>query len=165
MSQGISRSELVSLSAKIVAEAKRRNGYGSLAEKYGIDSYKITATPSVGSVVSVTDGNKIIEPLINIKDYGDLKRVVKGELIPDSFASELSSYVDTLAKESMTGSSTSCRGACTGLCVGTCHTECSGCSSGCSGCSDTCNTSCQATCTGTCGSGCASGAMVSKGQT
>ena len=172
----LTAAQIVDLKAKIKAEAARRKYYGSLstnggynyavkdsAVDYSSSTYNFSTTPTSGNAILAEHGQKTIDILLKIKDYGDLKKVAKGDPLPGSFNSELITYVNNLAKESITGSSSSCRGACTGLCVGTCASACSGCSSTngsnsstgsyCSGCSATCGTGCS---TG-CGSGCADG--------
>jgi hypothetical protein len=168
--------QVIDLKAKIKAEMARRKYYGSLstnggynyavkdsAVNYASSTYDFTTTPSSGNAVLAEHGQKTVDLLLKIKDYGDLKKVVQNDPIPNSFDAALITYVNNLAKESITGSSSSCRGACTGLCVGTCASGCSGCSSTngssdsigsyCSGCAATCGSGCT---TG-CGSGCTSG--------
>lgn len=83
-----------------------------------------------GDTVTAAHGANTINTLLKIKDYSDIEAVVAGETITLPDANTMITYVNTLATESLTGSSTSCKSACTGLCVGTCA---SGCSSTCGG--------------------------------
>lgn len=171
----ITPEELIALRNKVETEMKRRCYYGSLTGFSGSD-YTFTTTPKSGEGILVEHGEKVIEPLLQIKDYGDLSidGIKKGEVIPESFDSSLSDLVDKYSKETLTGNSTSCRGACTGLCIGTCGSGCSGCTAACGGtcessCSKTCGTSCgncSSSCTGgcytTCNSTCQSGCTGCK---
>lgn len=161
---------------KLVSECNRRNGYGSLLnymdkgehQWHGNDNSSTAAgypaTPRIGDLITAAQGRVIIEPLLQIRDVGDLNLdgLYRGQQIPKSFNSDLLGYVDQLANESMYGNYTSCRSMCTGLCKGTCISTCNGCSAACggaceSGCSKTCGTSCGSCsnqCTGTCYSNC-----------
>ena len=142
--------ELIALKAKVKAEMQRRCYYGSLT-KFAGSAYDFTETPVKGGKIRAEQGLKVIEPLLQICDKGylNIDRAVKGGKIPNAFDTELSTWVDTLAKEEITGDSTSCRGACTGLCMGTCSTTCTGCSSTCTGtCGGNCSKSCGGSCTG-----------------
>lgn len=151
------------LKAKIKAEMLRRDGNGSLAS-YGSSSYDFSATPTAGSSVKAEYGEKTINLLLQIEDYGDLSLVNAGDPIPQSFNSGLINEVNRLAAEEKTGESeetaamfndgrvaetSSCRGMCTGLCVGTCIDQCNGCTG----------------CTATCGSGCTTGCSSCTGAT
>lgn len=51
MAQSPTRSELVALSAKIIAEMNRRNGYGSLTS-FGESADEITTAPAAGSAIT-----------------------------------------------------------------------------------------------------------------
>lgn len=155
------------LHAKIKAEMLRRNGHGSLTS-YGGSGYNFTKAPTVGELVEVEHGDKTIDLLLKIEDFGDLILSEKHSQIPTDFTTALSTEIDRLAKEAKTGLTTevsSCRGDCTGLCVGSCHGKCNGCTSctascgtGCaSGCNTTCTGGCQGNCTGTCYKGCSKG--------
>ena len=127
-------SEITALKAKIKAECARRNGYGSLTS-YAASNYDFSVAPTDGQVMLEEHGKKTIDILLAVKDVGDLHFVKKDEIVPASFTTDLSAYVDKLATEPSTSTTSSCRGACTGLCLGTCHSACDGCSSTCNGCS------------------------------
>ena len=90
--------------------------------KFADSSYDFSTTPKKGGKILAEHGKKVIEPLLNIADKGDLNidGIVAGGKIPNSFDDSLIEYVNTLANESVTGSSSSCRGACSGLCTETC---------------------------------------------
>ncbi len=137
----------------------RRNGYNpsqaaANPATYTNDSTYGVTTPNAGTQILASQGKGIIDPLPTIKDHGNLKNVVAGEVIPSNFdTTTIITYVNTLANESMTGNNSSCRSACTGLCVSTCTTACKGeCTAGCGG-------SCASNCTSTCGSDCASSCL------
>lgn len=161
--------EFTALQAKVSAEMQRRCYYGSLAGFAGAEWQPGTPAgkgdaPIRGGPIYAEQGRQVIEPLLSIKDIGDLntEKLQAGERIPASFDAALSEQVDALAAEAIAGSTSSCRGACTGLCVGTCGNGCGGCAGGCSGtcgvtCSSTCAsgcTGCQAKCTGSCHASC-----------
>lgn len=159
----ITPEELIQLREKVEKEMKRRCYYGSLTS-FSDDAWKFDIPPASGEEVLEEHGKKVIEPILQIKDYGDLniEDMKKGGVIPESFDSPLLDEIDELSKESITGDKTSCRGACTGLCIGTCGSGCSGCTATCGGtcesnCTKTCGTSCgscSSTCTGGCHSSC-----------
>lgn len=158
MNININANEITTLKSKIKAEMLRRDGNGSIAA-YGSAAYDFSEHPTCtpGTVISSELGEKTIDLLLKIQDYGDLYLTQKGYPIPDTFNKDLIGYVDTLAAEDVNGSTSSCRGMCTGLCVANCHETCNGCKNTCEGCNNTCQSSCNG-CTNTCGSGCASGA-------
>lgn len=141
----LTASQYMALKEKLVTELQRRNACGSVSS-YAEKASKGSAVE--GNKILASTGNNLIEPILSIKDYGDLMFPVEGEPIPSSFDEELITYVNTLASESMTTTTSSCRGACTGLCMNGCASSCSGCKGSCSGCNG---------CNGTCGTGCASG--------
>ena len=155
------KSKIQTLRTRIKNEMNRRNGgdankgWGSLAS-YASSAYDVT-TPSTGDVIQVKHGKGIIDPLVAVKDFGDLANVEQGRIIPNSFnETDITTYVNTLENESMTGANSSCRSACSGLCVATCATTCNGCSGTCEGgCQTGCSTTCGTGCTSSCGSGCA----------
>ena len=150
----LTANEIVTLKSKVKAEMARRSGYGSLSSFSGT-AYDFATSPKQGGIILAEHGQKTIDLLLQIKDKDNLVLVKQNALIPDGFDSSLITYVDTLAKETMTGSTSSCRGACTGLCVGTCSGGCNGCSGGCSGgCYGTCTGGCANSCTGGCGTAC-----------
>ena len=157
----ITAEKLIELKNKVKTEIDRRSYYGSdTISKFSSQTFE--TTPKQGEPILAEQGKKIIEPLLNICDKGDLNldKLEKGEKIPSSFNEDLISYVDTLSKESTTASTSSCRGACTGLCVGTCGSSCGGCSS-------SCGSSCEGSCSKTCGSSCGgcSSSSPSRGST
>lgn len=173
----LTAAEMNSLKVKVKAEMQRRAYNGSMTG-FASASYDFSTTPTSGTKVTADQGKKVVEPLLNIKDHGNLNIVdlKTGSKIPSSFSNELLSYTDSLSQEPIDGASSSCRGACSGLCVGTCGSTCSGCSScsggctgsggsggsgssGCGGCSGGCSGACSGcggSCTGSCGRGCSS---------
>lgn len=169
-------SELVTLKAAVKAEMLRRNGFGSLAS-FGGSAYDFTTAPAVGVKTLPEHGQKTIDLLLKIEDYGNLVLVKENDPIPSDFNSSLVNEINRLKSEAKTGESTktvtnlfpsrtaeasSCRGACTGLCVGSCHGMCNGCTgctascgTGCaSGCNTSCNTGCNTGCQGSCTGNC-----------
>lgn len=171
----LTAAEVNSLKAKVKTEMQRRAYNGSMTG-FASASYDFSTTPTSGTKVTADQGKKVIEPLLNIKDHGNLNTadLKTGSKIPSSFNNELLAYTDSLSKEPIDGAASSCRGACSGLCVGTCGSTCSGCSScsggctgsggsggsgssGCGGCSGNCGgcNSCSG-CIG-CSSGCQGG--------
>lgn len=145
--------ELNNIKAQVKAEMLRRTRYANISG-YGGTNWNITTAASTGKPIVKDQGDKIITPLLQIKDYGDLYNPVQGGPVPNSYNSKLSNYVRQLATEPVEGSSTNCRGACTGMCYGSC-------AAGCKGCTGSCSTSCNG-CSGTCGTGCNGGAMGSN---
>lgn len=166
--------EMNTLKAKVKTEMQRRAYNGSMTG-FASASYDFSATPTSGTKVTADQGKKVVEPLLNIKDHGNLNTadLKTGSKIPSSFNYELLYYTDSLSKEPIDGATSSCRGACSGLCVGTCGNTCSGCSScsggctgsggsggsepGCNGCSGGCNGcyGCRGSCSGDCSDVCA----------
>lgn len=155
------------LHEKIKAEMLRRNGHGSLAS-FGGSDYNFTKAPTVGELVEVEHGDKTVDLILQIEDFGDLILSEQYSQIPTDFSEVLSTEIDRLASEAKTGLTSevsSCRGDCTGLCVGSCHGKCNGCTgctascgTGCaSGCNTTCTGGCQGNCTGSCNTGCSTG--------
>lgn len=177
----ITAEQVIELKSKIKAEMLRRNGYGSLAE-YGSADYDFIETPVKDELIMAEHGQKTIDLLLKIENYGDLIPSEKGSLIPSDFTEGLLDEVDRLAAELKTGESaktvanlfpdraaeiSSCRGDCTGLCVGSCTGLCNGCTgctstcgTGCaSGCNTTCTGGCQGNCKGSCNTGCSTGCL------
>ena len=116
----ITASELNSLKTKIKNEMARRKYDGSLVD-YSGSSYDFSTTPSSGNKILLEHGEKTINLMLKVQDVGNLRNVATGEKIPSSFDYDtLNSKVTAWASESLTGSSSSCRGACSGLCVGVC---------------------------------------------
>ena len=126
--------QVVELKEKLKAELARRNGNGSVAE-FASEEYDFTEVPKEGQPITEEQGKKIIDLLLQICDYKDLRYVTRGDTIPEAFDTELLDLVERLSKEERTGEPeehSSCNGACTGLCVGSCSGLCNGCF-GCSG--------------------------------
>lgn len=169
-------SELISIKAALKAEMLRRNGFGSLAE-FGGSAYDFAVAPGIGVKTKPEHGQKTIDLLLKIEDYGNLVLVRENDPIPSDFNVGLLTEIQRLASEAKTGESaetvsklfpsrtaekSSCRGACTGLCVGSCHGNCNGCTgctascgTGCaSGCNTSCNTGCNTGCAGSCTGNC-----------
>lgn len=144
----INPSQTIELKRLIKDEMARRNGNGSLAE-FASAHYDFSVAPAYGQKTKPEHGQKTIDLLLKIKDYGDLRLVREDEAIPISFDASLLDYVRMLSAEQATGElsdRSSCRGACTGLCVGSCIGHCNGCSG----------------CVATCGTGCDGSVMVSS---
>lgn len=146
----LTASEIITLKNKVEAEMKRRCYYGRI-DGFSGDSWKFQTTPSKNNPILAQQGKSVIEPLLQITDYGDLniEKLKQGEPIPNSFDSSLINHVTNLSHEALYGNHSSCRGACTGLCVGTCGNTCDGCTNSCQG---TCGTNCTKTCGVSCGS-------------
>lgn len=126
--------QVIELKEKLKAELARRNGVGSVAELAGPE-YDFLENPKPGQPITADQGKKIIDLLIQICDYKDLRYVRAGDTIPEAFDVELLDLVEALSKEEATGyisESTSCNAACTGLCTGSCTVACNGCT-GCTG--------------------------------
>lgn len=179
----LTAAEMNTLKAKVKTEMQRRAYNGSMTG-FASASYDFSTTPTSGTKVTADQGKKVVEPLLNIKDHGNLNTadLKTGSKIPSSFNNELLSYTDSLSKEPIDGATSSCRGACSGLCVGTCGSTCSGCSScsggctgsggsggsgssGCGGCSgfcEGCSSGCGSNCTG-CSVSCSGNCRGSSG--
>lgn len=124
----LSASQVIELKTKLKAELKRRNGLGSVAHLASA-KYDFIETPEDGRPITADQGKKIIDLLIQIRDYKDLKFVIQGDTLPEAFDEELLTLVDELASEKRTGEPdehSSCNGMCTGLCVGSCIGMCNG---------------------------------------
>ena len=149
--------DIINLKSIIKTEMGRRNGYGDVST-FSSTAYDFVAVPTVNQAVLVEQGQKIIDIALKIKDIPNLKNVAKNDIVKalDIVNSNFVAY----ATETMTGSTSSCRGACTGLCLGSCTTGCTGCT-GCAGCTGTC-TGCNTTCSGNC-SGCTGSCTGSQG--
>lgn len=129
MGKPMTAEQVIELKRKLKAELKRRDGIGSVAS-LADDKYDFLEEPEYGKPMTAEQGAKIIDLLIQICDYKDLKYVVRGEPIPEAFGEELIDFVDKLSKEEKTGEPderTSCTGLCTGLCTGSCTGFCNGC--------------------------------------
>ena len=159
--------QVVELKKKLKKELARRNGNGSVAEFSG-PLYDFNTQPVVGEPIKMEHGKKIIDLLLQICDYKDLRYVVKGDVIPEAFDTELLDLIDKLSAEQCTGlipelvdkyfpgekaETSSCNGACTGLCVGSCIGHCNGCV-GCAGCGSSCGNDCSANCAAGCVGSC-----------
>lgn len=97
-------SQINEIKNKVKKEMQRRGGstaYNSLASFAGA-AYDFTVAPASGGAVLVEHGNKIIEPLIQIKDIPGVKPAVKGEKISSGFTyTNLNQAVTNLAKETV----------------------------------------------------------------
>lgn len=155
----ITAEKVIELKAKIKAEMLRRDGHGSLAT-YGDSTYDFTTNPVIGELIKAEHGQKTVDLLLKIEDYGDLTLSDQHSVIPSSFTEELLAEVDRLARETKTGLDTetsSCRGDCTGLCVGSCIGQCNGCTGCTASCGTGCASGCYSNCTGSCNADCTSG--------
>lgn len=148
----LTANEVNTLKAKVKAEMLRRNGYGSISE-FGSANYDFSIAPSAGNAILTEHGQKTIDLLLKIKPISGLSNVQYGATIPPAFNSNLISYIDTLAKESMTSTSSSCSGLCTGLCVSQCSSGCTGTCGG-TGCGSGCWSQCGGSCTASCANDC-----------
>lgn len=147
------------IKAKIKAELLRRNGHGSVAS-YADVSYDFLTIPATDNWVLTEQGQKTVNLLLKIEDYGNLFRSEKSSYIPSDFTESLLTELDRLSKETKTGLSTevsSCRGDCTGLCISSCISQCNGCSGCTASCGTGCTTGCYSNCTGSCNTNCTSG--------
>lgn len=145
-------SELVELKNAIRSEMARRDGYGSLKEYTGTN-YEFSKNPAIGDKIKPEYGQKTIDLVLRICDYGDLKLVKEDDPIPNSFNRGLIDFVNSLAGEQKTGDPnehSSCRSYCTGLCAGSCYGLCNGCTN----CTASCGTGCETGCNGGCTGGC-----------
>lgn len=156
--------EVKQLKALLKTELSRRNGIGSVSE-YATNAYDFAVQPAIGGKTLVEHGQKTVDLVLKIEDYGDLVKVTENAPIPASFSPALIEEMRRLSTEARTGvtdktsaytedsnkqvESSSCRGMCTGLCVGTCTGFCNGCT----GCSASCGTGCASGCKTTCKGG------------
>ena len=155
----ITAEQVIELKAKIKAEMLRRNGHGSLAT-YGDSTYDFTTNPVIGELIKAEHGQKTVDLLLKIEDYGDLTLSEQDSVIPSSFSEELITEIERLANETKTGLDTeisSCRGDCTGLCVASCIGFCNGCTGCTASCGTGCASGCYSNCTGSCNADCTSG--------
>ena len=127
-------------------ECNRRNGYGSLVSEISV----INNTPNavVGGKVTEAQGKGTVDVMLKIETFGDLHLVSEDRQIPVSFGQDMKNEIQRLSTETMTGSTSSCRGACTGLCLGSCIGQCKSCSSCDSYCAGSCSNTCVTSCTG-----------------
>lgn len=146
-------SQINTLKSAIKTELGRRDlggataNFGSLAE-YAGSNWDFTEVPATDSKIKLEHGKKTINALYTIKDVDNLSFVEKDGKIPtdDKFLT-LEQFVLNLSAETMTNTTSSCRGNCSGLCAGSCITGCSGCNTGCKGsCKGNCSTTCQGSC-------------------
>lgn len=137
--------QLRDLKNRINTEMQRRTRYNNVSG-YGGSSWGLSAQPYTGYPIVKDQGDKIITPLLQIKDYGDLYNPVQGGPVPNSYNTGLFNHVSQLAQEPVETNYTNCRGACTGMCFGSCAGGCKGCTGsctgGCTGCSASCGTNC-----------------------
>ena len=108
---GLSRSELVTLKAKIKAEMQRRNGigpsnrlwtpsraYGSVSQFAG-GEYDFIHTPTKDDKIYSEYGRKTIDLLMQIYDIAGLESTVTGNPIPKTWNSSLIAETDRLSQE------------------------------------------------------------------
>lgn len=110
-------------------------------------------------VIRALNGAPIINTLIDIGDYKDLRTVNEYDPIPQAFDIEaIEALLTKMEAEPYDSDHTTCRSACTGLCISNCTSTCvGGCENSCSTCSEQCSGMCSDTCTGcsvTCGTNC-----------
>ena len=146
----------------------RRNGVDSVA-KYAGPEYDFLQQPQEGRPITKDQGEKIIDLVLKIANFGDLVDVKYSRGIPKSFNTDLLDFVkNTLSKDEATGETeetiklegreklmpehSSCRAGCTGLCVGSCINHCNGCTSCTASCGGECSHSCKGQCTSSSGS-------------
>lgn len=166
------------LLAAIKKEIYRRsgmdeNGEPLLDEQYRHFNQPILSAPDdslftlgyTDDVIRALNGVPIVNTLINIMDYKDLRSVHEYDPIPGAFdADTLKAMLDQLRSEWFNSPKSSCRSACTGLCVSNCTESCTGgCVLSCSACTTLCMNGCEVSCTGcakscgvTCGIACGS---------
>lgn len=143
----------------LTAPASKINLNGVVSLSFDVDSINFLVNPETNRVIAQSHGQTIVEPLLLIKDLGDLRNVVEKETIPNSFDyDKIKAAINQYQSEDYIAPSSSCRSACTGLCVGMCGTTCTSmCNDTCTGCTSTCETGCHTLCTGCkndCGSNC-----------
>lgn len=149
---------LISIKAKVKAELARRNGYGSLAP-FADPTWDFAETPKTNDVVKNEHLKKIVDPLLQVTDFGDPEYIADVGSNPLANIEEAGVLLDKLIGQTMIGNESSCRSACSGLCLGTCTTACSGCTgcTGCTSCTGGCGSGCATECGGACVSGCGAG--------
>lgn len=175
---GLSRSELVTLKAKIKAEMQRRNGsgpsnrlwtpsraYGSVSQFAGSE-YDFIHTPTKDGKIYSEYGRKTVDLLLQIHDIAGLESTVTGNPIPKTWNSSLIQETDRLSREQFNGETQTTINArrAAGESVGI-SPESSSCRAACTGlcigsCIGMCN-GCLQTCTASCGTGCTGGLTVS----
>ena len=89
----LTAAEMNTLKAKVKTEMQRRAYNGSMTG-FASASYDFSTTPASGTKVTADQGKKVVEPLLNIKDHGNLNTadLKAGSKIPSSFNNELLSY-------------------------------------------------------------------------
>lgn len=166
------------LLAAIKKEVYRRSGMDENGEPLLDESYRHFNQPILSApddslftlgytddVIRALNGVPIVNTIINIMDYKDLRSVHEYDPIPGAFdADALKAMLDQLRSEGFNSPKSSCRSACTGLCVSNCTSSCTGaCTLSCSACTTLCMYGCEVSCTGcakscgvTCGIACGS---------
>ena len=163
-------SEALVLKDMIKTELKRRSGdflnlpsrlvnlNGKVSLSFDVDDIRFLINPETNRVIAQCHGETIIEPLLLIKDLGDLNNPIEEEMIPNSFDyAIIKKAIDNYKSEDFMTSASSCRSACTGLCVGMCGISCTSmCNDTCTGCSGECSDGCTSCtgCAGDCGTNC-----------
>lgn len=140
------------LKARVKTEMKRRDGIGSVSSFAGSE-WDYTTPPKLNKPLLTEHLKKIVDPLLQIKDFGDPEFVKESSDFTN--LKEAQKFLDKVEKEGMHGDYSSCRSSCTGLCVGNCMDLCMGClgCTGCTGCSG-CGSTCSGTCLGNCNDEC-----------
>ena len=145
------KNELNRRSGKYLDIASNKiNLNGIVSLEFDVDSIEFLINPETNKVIAQSQGQTIIEPLLLIKDIGDLYFAAEGKYMPDSFDyDKIKAAINQYASEDYNTKSSSCRSACTGLCIGMCGTTCTSmCNDLCEGCSGECSTGCYTQCTG-----------------
>lgn len=119
---------------------------------------------SDSEIINAFQGHSLIGALIEICDFGDLRKVKEFDLIPGAFDKKtIESYLDILEADEFSTKTPHCRSACTGLCMNGCTDTCLGaCVGVCASCSVNCVGGCHTTCTG-CASDCGTDCGVGCG--
>lgn len=151
------------LKARVKREVNRRDGFGPI-NSYADGEWDFSIPPSKSQPLLTEHLKKIVDPLLQIEDFGDPEFVKESSDFTNLIEAE--KFLDKVEKEEMHGNTTSCRSSCTGLCIGNCMDLCMGCMgcsgcTGCTGCGSTCSTSCLDTCAETCYRSCNSQCMNS----
>lgn len=153
-------SVLKQMKSRVKTEMNRRNApYGNMSS-YAGTGYDYTNQPIPNNPLLQEHEEKIVNPLLAVKDFGTKNTVTKEFTNLEEAQILLTQLEAELVHDD---TKTSCRSACSGMCLGTCHNQCDGCTTGCSngcssctgGCGSGCNNACGGACTVGCGTGCA----------
>lgn len=160
-----------------IHDERIRNYNGPILEAPDDEYFKF---PVGDELIRANQGIPIIDKLIEVCDFGELRFVKELDTVPAEYdANAINKILDMLEADPFGAKYTHCRSACTGLCMMTCMDSCSGgcenacaecatacsayCSGKCTGCTDTCGQACGITCGSSCSnhstacSGCSSG--------